>query len=210
VQKPENIRLLGGTLCLEFVNSVDWTDAGEPFDDALSAPDALVRWGRRLGVLGRGDGAGGEAAARGGEAAARGGEAAAGDAVAREAAAARELRADLRAVLVAAAGNASPPPDAAAAVLRTYAEATAAAHLSPGYALDWPDADPRKVRFAVVADAISLLGDARRLARVHVCPGRDCGWLFLDTSGRRKWCSMATCGSRAKMRAMYARRKEHA
>ena len=31
--------------------------------------------------------------------------------------------------------------------------------------------------------------------------------LFLDTSGRRRWCSMDTCGSRAKMRAMYARRQ---
>jgi len=93
--------------------------------------------------------------------------------------------------------------------MRTYAEAAGAARLSPcdgAYVLDWPDDDPRKVRFAVVADAISLLADSARLERVHVCPGRDCGWLFLNRSGRQRWCSMATCGSRAKMRAMYARR----
>jgi predicted RNA-binding Zn ribbon-like protein len=186
VQKPENIKLLGGTLCLEFVNSADWTDAGEPFDDALSEPDALVRWGRRLGVL------------------------ASGEAVAHELAAARALRPRLRTLLIAAAHGESPPHEAAAALLTAYAEATAAAQLSLAYALDWPDEDPRKVRFAVVADVIALLADAERLARVHLCPGRDCGWLFLDTSGRQKWCSMATCGSRAKMRAMYARRKEHA
>jgi predicted RNA-binding Zn ribbon-like protein len=59
----------------------------------------------------------------------------------------------------------------------------------------------------VAADAVALLADAQLLARVHRCPGRNCGWLFLDTSGRRRWCSMATCGSRAKMRAMYARRR---
>jgi predicted RNA-binding Zn ribbon-like protein len=45
------------------------------------------------------------------------------------------------------------------------------------------------------------------LARVRRCPGRDCGWLFLDASGRRRWCSMTTCGSREKMRRMYARRR---
>jgi predicted RNA-binding Zn ribbon-like protein len=62
------------------------------------------------------------------------------------------------------------------------------------------------VRFAVSVDAVALLADQRRLARVRVCPGRDCGWLFLDASGRRRWCSMTTCGSREKMRRMYARR----
>ncbi|MDR0358582.1 MAG: CGNR zinc finger domain-containing protein [bacterium] len=39
------------------------------------------------------------------------------------------------------------------------------------------------------------------------CPGRGCGWLFLDASGRRRWCSMQTCGSRAKMRRLYERRR---
>lgn len=34
--------------------------------------------------------------------------------------------------------------------------------------------------------------------RLHACP--RCGWLFLDTSrgGRRRWCSMQTCGNREK------------
>jgi predicted RNA-binding Zn ribbon-like protein len=58
-----------------------------------------------------------------------------------------------------------------------------------------------------VADAVALLADPERLARVRQCPGRNCGWVFLDVSGRRHWCSMATCGSRAKMRRMYARRR---
>jgi predicted RNA-binding Zn ribbon-like protein len=49
---------------------------------------------------------------------------------------------------------------------------------------------------------------APELQRVRACPGLgDCGWLFLDTSksGRRRWCSMEGCGSRAKMRRYYAR-----
>jgi predicted RNA-binding Zn ribbon-like protein len=38
------------------------------------------------------------------------------------------------------------------------------------------------------------------LEQVGCCPGADCGWLFLDPRGRRRWCMMATCGNRAKAR----------
>lgn len=185
MQAPETIKLQGGALSLDFANSSDWTEAGEPIEDALVEPDSLERWGRRL--LG--------APVRAGE---------------EEHAAARELRPALRAVLIAGAHGETPDPAAHDLLIRTYAEAVAAAHLSPregAYVLDWPDEDPRKVRFAVTADAIALLADKDRLQRIHVCPGRNCGWLFLNKSGRQRWCSMATCGSRAKMRAMYARRQ---
>ena len=55
---------------------------------------------------------------------------------------------------------------------------------------------------------IGLLRDPGRLGRVSLCPGRDCGWLFLNASGRRRWCSMSTCGSREKMRRLYRRQHE--
>ncbi|MGH8869155.1 MAG: CGNR zinc finger domain-containing protein [Actinomycetes bacterium] len=32
------------------------------------------------------------------------------------------------------------------------------------------------------------------------CPGTGCGWVFADPSRRRRWCSMAACGNRAKAR----------
>jgi predicted RNA-binding Zn ribbon-like protein len=38
------------------------------------------------------------------------------------------------------------------------------------------------------------------LAVVGRCPGHDCGWLFLDPRGRRRWCVMAVCGNREKAR----------
>ncbi|MGE5829869.1 MAG: CGNR zinc finger domain-containing protein [Micromonosporaceae bacterium] len=40
---------------------------------------------------------------------------------------------------------------------------------------------------------------------MSACPGEICGWLFADPRGRRRWCSMAWCGNRAKARR-YARR----
>lgn len=47
-----------------------------------------------------------------------------------------------------------------------------------------------------------------RPERVRRCAGRDCVLVFLDTSrnGRRRWCSMAACGSRAKAADYYRRR----
>jgi predicted RNA-binding Zn ribbon-like protein len=51
-----------------------------------------------------------------------------------------------------------------------------------------------------------LLSD--KLHRVKQCP--SCGWLFLDTTknGKRRWCSMQDCGSNAKALDYYYRKKE--
>jgi predicted RNA-binding Zn ribbon-like protein len=57
-------------------------------------------------------------------------------------------------------------------------------------------------RVALLAGEL-LTGPSR--AYVRICPGESCGWLFLDQRGRRRWCSMATCGNRAKVRAHAAR-----
>ena len=43
------------------------------------------------------------------------------------------------------------------------------------------------------------------LTQVKACRGSNCGWLFLDRSGRRRWCSMEVCGNRAKARRHAAR-----
>ncbi|MBA4865441.1 ABATE domain-containing protein [Streptomyces sp. PSKA54] len=47
---------------------------------------------------------------------------------------------------------------------------------------------------AVAHSAAELLADPRRFT-IRTCPSADCGWLFLDQRGRRRWCSLATCGS---------------
>ena len=62
---------------------------------------------------------------------------------------------------------------------------------------------------AVTAAAAQLLDRRSASGSVHACPGRDCGWLFLDPRNRRRWCSMAVCGNRAKARA-HARRGHRA
>jgi predicted RNA-binding Zn ribbon-like protein len=60
---------------------------------------------------------------------------------------------------------------------------------------------------SLARDAVDLLGGP--LAdRIRECDAENCALLFLDTSraGRRRWCSMATCGAHAKMAAYRARR----
>lgn len=37
------------------------------------------------------------------------------------------------------------------------------------------------------------------------CPGAGCGWVFANPTRRRRWCSMAVCGNRAKVRRHAAR-----
>ena len=48
-------------------------------------------------------------------------------------------------------------------------------------------------------EAADLLADTE-LRHVKACPGTHCGWLFVDQSGRRRWCTMEVCGNRAKAR----------
>ncbi len=58
------------------------------------------------------------------------------------------------------------------------------------------------------AEALSLFC-SQKAARIGVCDGGDCGWLFLDESRgkRRRWCDMNDCGSRAKARRFYERKQ---
>ena len=60
--------------------------------------------------------------------------------------------------------------------------------------------------YPVLTAATDLLTSASR-DLVRQCEDADCGWLFLDRSNARKrrWCSMADCGNRNKVRNYYRR-----
>lgn len=185
---PETIKLRGGSLAADFANTVDWTedDAEVTAADALVEDDSLDRWGVRMGLVGRSGGRGELELARG-------------------------LRTALHLIFSALARSERPDAASLARLRAAYAEAAAAGTLERrgdgSFGLVWGADEPRRVRFAVAADAVALLADPARLARLRRCPGRDCGWVFLDRSGRRRWCSMTSCGSREKMRSLYARRR---
>jgi DNA-binding SARP family transcriptional activator len=55
-----------------------------------------------------------------------------------------------------------------------------------------PDAGLLLPVHAVARAAAELLADPRRLT-VRRCSSPSCGWLFLDHTGLRRWCSLLTC-----------------
>lgn len=69
--------------------------------------------------------------------------------------------------------------------------------------------DPVDGAIARLVEAIArelIQGEA---ARLRVCENDQCRWVFKDTSrtGKRKWCSMRSCGNRAKVARHRARQK---
>ncbi|MBV8613015.1 MAG: ABATE domain-containing protein [Acetobacteraceae bacterium] len=61
----------------------------------------------------------------------------------------------------------------------------------------------------VLWSASDLLAGPRR-HRVRLCANPQCRWVFLDDSksGNRRWCSMASCGNRAKAHRHYLKRRK--
>lgn len=190
--------LVGGDPALDLVNTVTARDS-QP-RDWLDGYPALLRWARKAAL----------APAAELDALER---LAAGSAAKPAAALARckQLREALCASLYALAAGDEP----AGADLETLDQARlsasrAARLVSRGGRLQTQWSAQRSgldlIAHLVTAHAVELLKDAR-LERLRVCDGRDCGWVFVDTSknGRRRWCDMATCGNVAKARRFHAR-----
>jgi predicted RNA-binding Zn ribbon-like protein len=71
---------------------------------------------------------------------------------------------------------------------------------------------PRRALGAIALDAARMLGDPAERRRVRVCASDTCSARFYDRSpaGRRRWCSMRTCGNEAKARRHRARARSAA
>ncbi len=86
-------------------------------------------------------------------------------------------------------------------------------HTPGGYAWEVTELKPTVANLLapVLWSAGDLLGSAR-LARVRRCANDKCLYLFADDSrnGTRRWCSMSTCGNRAKAHRHYHRTREKA
>ncbi|MGE5204543.1 MAG: CGNR zinc finger domain-containing protein [Chlamydiota bacterium] len=188
-------------LCVRFVNTVDWRDDASQRVDKLGNYSGLVHWAREAGAI----------------------EPATANKLLQEAhrspAAANgafvhaiSVREALAGILAAAANQ----RQAAAADLQRFNAALAESgrHLRLASAQGrfhstW-DSDDRLERllWPVVRSAADLLtsGD---LERLRICEGEGCGWFFMDTTRNRsrRWCNMAVCGNRAKVKRFYERHK---
>lgn len=93
---------------------------------------------------------------------------------------------------------------------REAGQARVLAPASGGAKWQWAegDADPELPRWAAALDAAKLLTLEGR-PPIRECEGPECGWFFLDESRnrRRRWCSMESCGNRAKARRFYRKKR---
>jgi predicted RNA-binding Zn ribbon-like protein len=190
---PLPLRFVGGDPALDLVNTVDWTPRGQ-VDERLDDYGRLAEWAHGAGLASRR-----EAAALGARAAARPREASAALRLAREA------RLAIRRAMAARARGAASSADVAE-LNRLLGEALPHLRLArggEGLELAWQDAGSRlesPVWGAVWAAARLLASD--EAGRIRICAGPDCGWMYVDRSrnGLRRWCEMATCGTREKSR----------
>jgi predicted RNA-binding Zn ribbon-like protein len=180
----------GGDLALDFANTLGGLREGPWDDEWLHDYADLAAWARHAGVL---------------DAPAAAAPSDRAGAAFRRAIALRER---LYAVMAALASGADPSEGDLAAVQAAYGAALAHARLVPRVAsLDWAvDDDLDRPLHAVALAAVDLLR-SDRLARLKQCA--NCRWVFLDASknASRRWCSMAHCGTGAKVAATRARRR---
>ena len=193
---------VAGHLALDFVNTVDWRSDPERWHDLLASAGDLIAWATQAGTVSA-------AEARGLVAAAERDPRRANVALQR----ARRIREVLARVFEAAAHGGRP----ATADLRRLNAFTHAALRrrrlelrGADYTWAWAIAEGRPldaILWPVVLAAAELLTSPVR-SKVRACAANDCGWLFLDTSRshRRRWCTMGSCGNRAKARSFHRRR----
>jgi predicted RNA-binding Zn ribbon-like protein len=198
--------LHGGHPALDFVNTLDWRDRpaaeGGP-DDMLVSYAALLACWRRLDIIGA------AAQAELERAAVRQPTQAA--VVLAEAI---DLREALYRLAQAARQGMSAKPvdlDVLNRCLLRYPEGRVIAAVN-GARLGWKAhgdglelGSPLGAMARLAAD---LLVSAEP-ASIRCCAGPGCGWLFHDTSPnkRRRWCSMESCGNRAKARRHYQKHR---
>ena len=189
-------------LCLDFANTRYWRGTATPTEE-LNGPEDLLRWAEAAKVV---------------DPAMLAAIRAAWDAAPAEAAAgfgtALALREAIFRGFASLAGGGAP----SAEDLGTLDAALEAApcrsrlgHAPAGWV--WQVAAgqaPQALLLAAVLWSAADLLVGARLARVRQCANDQCRWLFLDDSksANRRWCSMSSCGNRAKAHRHYARAKQ--
>jgi predicted RNA-binding Zn ribbon-like protein len=200
----------GGVACLDFVNTLAWRLTDRPVE-YLGSYEDLLAWGRQAGLL-----APGETEVLSGWAATHPEEARA--TLSRAVA----LREEVHRVLAAAITGEPQDEGALWTLNRELSVALARLRVAPAagdaagdaYVWAWERGGEdgggplERPLWPVARSAAELLTSAK-LARVKVCGGEGCGWMFLDESrnASRKWCESRDCGNRERVRHYLARKK---
>jgi predicted RNA-binding Zn ribbon-like protein len=199
------MRLIGGRLCLDFINTVDGRKSDSPRRESRSADSVLgdklveysdlVEWSRHSGIVTATE------AERLIQASKRNvGEAK--DVFDRAIALREALYRICKAIIMGRRPQTVDLEIMNDELLgaRTHERLTHGAH---GFTWEWfsSEAALDRMLWSIAHSAAELLttGD---LSRLRECGGEECGWLFEDTSRNRsrQWCDMQDCGNLAKVR----------
>jgi predicted RNA-binding Zn ribbon-like protein len=197
VRTLETLELVGGSLCLDFVNTVNsrWNTE----HDYLMTYADLAGWANKIEIL---------SPTQRNQLSKRAGQnPEEAESVLQNA---RTLRDLLYRLFSNAAKGTDPRKEDMASFVRSYGESIARGQFikaNYSYITSWKVEETLDaILFPIIHSAGELL-QSPELGQVKECPG--CGWLFLDTSKNqsRRWCSMNTCGARDKMRRYHKRKQ---
>lgn len=170
------MRLIGGRIALDFLNTADWSDDGEVVVEKLAGETDVLLWASAIGAR---------------------------RCRIEPASVLREFRRKLRPAFTGDSGVRE-----AARIINDVLIAMDQNVLSYSKSRRLRIHENLALTQLIALSAAAVLTDFRDAPRIKVCPGKNCGWLFLDETknGRRRWCTMETCGNRAKARRSYERR----
>jgi predicted RNA-binding Zn ribbon-like protein len=190
----DSLRLIGGKLCLDFVNTIDGRAGDHPYE-YLTDYEQIVAWGHRVEILSE-------------ELALRLIKRGRANSLAADSAydAILEFRETSFRLLSASLANEPPLAQDISRLNHAIENAASQYVVEPadtGYQWRLPD-HLDGMLWSVIWSAADLL-TSDQLSNVKMCEADGCGWLFLDTSRNqsRRWCSMESCGNRAKAKRHY-------
>ena len=197
----ENLNLVGGLLCLDFVNTVDWRGRENPVE-FLNEYGDIVRWSQHAGVLKPKE-------------------------VKQliQAASKNPLKAEtvlnyaisLRETLYRIFNSLFEEKAPKNKDLTIFNEALSKSMVQmkiirTNSGFSWQSCSPKdsmdRLLVPIVRSAADLLVSDQS-NRIKRCADSGCSWLFLDTSRNRsrRWCDMTDCGNRAKASRFYRRKQ---
>lgn len=193
-----------GWLCLDFANTAGWHASAQPVE-RLSSYTAWVDWAQKKGILSEGE-------ARWLELEAAQHPQQSQQVLERVI----ELREAIYRIFSALAKDQPPSQDdldLLNAVLKAKLPHLGVSPGSTGFSWVWDPGRGLDWMLGPIARSAAELLTAPALERVGQCADdRGCGWLYLDQTrnGSRRWCSMESCGNRAKVLQHYQRKHKSA
>ena len=196
-----SLKLLGGRLCLDFVNTLDWRGTADP-QEFLNTYQDVVSWSRHVGI----------ATLKDSLQLLRMAEQSITDAK-KVLSRAKELREIIYLLFSATIFNTTPLKKDLLVFNKYLSRSMRGSQIvrtKDGYA--WDNAGNKTQLDWILNPIIRSAADvllSDDLRRIKACADPACGWLFIDVSRNqsRRWCDMKDCGNRAKATRYYQKKQ---